>query len=51
MDKVLKVLIKIDEKVICKNFIDLVDELKIVDIGVIVLVDLMKDEEILMKVK
>lgn len=48
-DRGLKVLIKTDTKATCKNFIDLIDELKINDIGVIAPVDLTKDEEELMK--
>ena len=47
----LKVLIKTDVKATCKNFIDLVDELKIADVGVIAPVDLMKDEEKLLNDK
>lgn len=41
----LKVLIKTDLKATCKNFIDLIDELKINNIGVVAPVDLMKSEE------
>ncbi|MGV3631485.1 MAG: ExbD/TolR family protein [Bacteroidota bacterium] len=47
----LKVLIKTDSKATCKNFIDLVDELKIAQIGVIAPVDLRKSEEELMDAK
>jgi biopolymer transport protein ExbD len=47
----LKVLIKTDLKATCKNFIDLVDELKIADVGVIAPVDLTKDEEDLLNAK
>ncbi len=47
----LKVLIKTDTKATCKNFIDLVDELKIADVGVIAPVDLLKDEEALLNAK
>jgi biopolymer transport protein ExbD len=47
----LKVLIKTDEKATCKNFVDLIDELKIANVGVIAPVDLTKDEEALMKAK
>lgn len=47
----LKVLVKTDTKATCKNFIDLVDELIIADIGVIAPVDLTKDEEALIKAK
>jgi len=49
--KALKVLIKTDTKATCKNFIDLVDELKIADVGVIAPVDLLKDEEALLNAK
>ena len=47
----LKVLIKTDDKATCKNFIDLVDELKIAQIGVIAQVYLLKSEQDLMKAK
>jgi biopolymer transport protein ExbD len=47
----LKVLIKTDSKATCRNFIDLIDELKINDIGVMAPVDLMKSEEELIKAK
>jgi len=47
----LKVLIKTDTKATCDNFIDLIDELKICEIGVIAPVDLMKDEETLLNQK
>jgi biopolymer transport protein ExbD len=47
----LKVLIKTDDKATCKNFIDLVDELKIADIGMIAPVDIMKSELDLLKAK
>jgi biopolymer transport protein ExbD len=47
----LKVLIKTDSKATCKNFIDLVDELKIAQIGVIAPVDLTKSEEEMMNAK
>lgn len=47
----LKVLIKTDSKATCKNFIDLVDELKINDIGVVAPVDLMQSELTLMEEK
>lgn len=47
----LKVLIKTDEKALCKNFIDLVDELKIAEIGVIAPVDITPGELQLMKEK
>ncbi len=47
----LKVLIKTDDKATCKNFIDLVDELKIADIGMIAPVEIMKSELDLLKEK
>ncbi|HNS42957.1 MAG TPA: biopolymer transporter ExbD [Taishania sp.] len=47
----LKVLIKTDDKATCNNFIDLVDELKIADIGVIAPVDISADEFKLVKAK
>jgi hypothetical protein len=47
----LKVLIKTDDKATCKNFIDLIDELKIAEIGVIAPVDLLESELQLMKEK
>ena len=47
----LKVLIKTDDKAICKNFIDLVDELRIHEIGVIAPVDLLSSEYELIKAK
>jgi hypothetical protein len=40
----LKVLIKTDDKATCKNFIDLIDELKIAEIGVIAPVDILASE-------
>jgi biopolymer transport protein ExbD len=40
----LKVLIKTDDKALCKNFIDLIDELKINDIGVMAPVDILASE-------
>lgn len=43
--KSLKALIKTDVKATCKNFIDLIDELKINDIGMIAPVDMNKSEE------
>lgn len=43
-NKVLKVLVKIDMKVKIRNFIDVIDELYIVFVGVIVLVDIMNSE-------
>lgn len=50
-DDALKVLIKTDDKATTKNFIDLVDELKIAEIGVIAPVDLLASELELMKEK
>lgn len=50
-DAALKVLIKTDDKAICKNFIDLVDELRIHEIGVIAPVDLLASEYELIKAK
>lgn len=47
----LKVLIKTDELATCRNFIDLIDELKIADIGVIAPVDMMASEQKLLKAK
>lgn len=47
----LKVLIKTDDLATCKNFIDLIDELKIADIGVIAPVDIMQSELELVKAK
>lgn len=47
----LKVLIKTDEKATCKNFIDLIDELKIANIGVVAPVDIMQSEMDLLKAK
>jgi biopolymer transport protein ExbD len=49
--RALKVLIKTDDKAICKNFIDLVDELKIAEIGMIAPVDIMKSELDLLNAK
>lgn len=49
--KALKVLVKTDEKATCKNFIDLIDELKIAQIGVIAPVDIMVSELELLKAK
>jgi len=49
--KALKVLIKTDTKATCKNFIDLIDELKIANVGVVAPVDLTLDEEKLIKAK
>lgn len=50
-DQALKVLIKTDDKAICKNFIDLVDELRINEIGVIAPVDITDDEYKLLNAK
>ena len=49
--KALKVLIKTDDKATCKNFIDLIDELKIASIGVIAPVEIMPSELELIKEK
>jgi len=49
--KALKVLIKADDKATCKNFIDLIDELKIAEIGVIAPVELMPQENELIQSK
>lgn len=49
--RALKVLVKTDEHASVKNFIDLVDEVKIADIGAIAPVDLTKSEEELIKAK
>jgi biopolymer transport protein ExbD len=50
-DEALKVLIKTDDKATCKNFIDLIDELKIAEIGVIAPVEMMAGELELLKEK
>ena len=50
-DKALKVLIKTDDKATCKNFIDLIDELKIAEIGVVAPVEIMASELDLLKEK
>jgi biopolymer transport protein ExbD len=47
----LKVLIKTDDKATCKNFIDLIDELKIAEIGVVAPVEIMASEVDLLKEK
>ena len=47
----LKVLIKTDDKATCNNFIDLIDELKIADIGVIAPVDISAEELKLVRAK
>ena len=46
-----KVLIKTDDKALCKSFIDLVDELKIASVGVIAPTDLSAGEKELLKDK
>jgi len=40
----LKVLVKTDDKALCKNFIDLIDEVKIAEIGVIAPVPMLPEE-------
>jgi biopolymer transport protein ExbD len=50
-DRALKVLIKTDLKATCKNFIDLIDELRINQIGVVAPVDLTKSEQDLLNQK
>lgn len=50
-NEALKVLIKTDDLATCKNFIDLVDELKIADIGVIAPVDINPAELELVRAK
>lgn len=47
----LKVLVKTDLKALCANFIDLIDELYIANIGMIAPVDIMKDEQALIDAK
>jgi biopolymer transport protein ExbD len=47
----LKVLIKTDDKATCKNFIDLIDELKIAEIGVVAPVDMLASELDLLNAK
>jgi len=47
----LKVLVKTDDKATCKNFIDLIDEFKIAEIGVIAPVDILASELDLVKEK
>jgi len=44
-------LIKTDDKALCKSFIDLVDELKIANVGVIAPTDLSPAEKDLLKDK
>lgn len=50
-DRALKVLIKTDLKATCKNFIDLIDELRINQIGVVAPVDMTKSEQDLLNQK
>lgn len=47
----LKVLVKTDDKATCKNFIDLIDELRIAEIGVVAPVDILASELELVKSK
>jgi biopolymer transport protein ExbD len=47
----LKVLIKTDDQATCRNFVDLIDELKVNDIGVIAPVDILASELELLKTK
>lgn len=47
----LKVLVKTDLKALCANFIDMIDELYIANIGMIAPVDIMKDEQALIDAK
>jgi hypothetical protein len=47
----LKVLVKTDLKALCANFIDLIDELYIANIGMIAPVNIMKDEQALIDAK
>jgi biopolymer transport protein ExbD len=49
--KALKVLVKTDTKALCRNFIDIIDELYIANIGMIAPVDIMKDEQALIDAK
>jgi hypothetical protein len=42
--KALKVLVKTDDLATCKNFIDLIDEVKIAEIGVIAPVPMLSSE-------
>ncbi len=50
-DEALKVLIKTDDLATCRNFIDLIDELRINEIGVIAPVDMMPEESELVNAK
>jgi len=43
--------VKTDLKALCANFIDLIDELYIANIGMIAPVDIMKDEQALIDAK
>ncbi len=47
----LKVLIKTDNEALCKNFIDVIDELRIAQVGMMAPVDLMRSEDELIKAK
>ena len=49
--KALKVLIKTDDKTTCDNFIDLVDEVTIAQVGVVAPLELTKSESELLKAK
>jgi len=49
--KALKVLVKADDLATCKNFIDLIDELRIHDIGAMAPVEMMPEETELVKAK
>jgi biopolymer transport protein ExbD len=51
INEALKVLIKTDDKAICKNFIDLIDELRINQVVVIAPVDMLVSENELLKAK
>lgn len=51
LDAALKVLIKTDDQAICRNFIDLIDELHINEIPVIAPVDMLKSENDLLQAK
>lgn len=50
-DEALKVLVKTDDKATCRNFIDLIDELKIAQIGMIAPLDIMPSELELVRAK
>jgi biopolymer transport protein ExbD len=47
----LKVLVKTDDKALCKNFIDLIDEVKIAEIGVIAPVPILPEELKLLEIE